>query len=182
MLENIAFVGGIHGVGKSTICKSICEKLNIKYLSASEVLKWSILNTDKMNKKVDDISLTQDLLINGLIKLVEKDKYYILDGHYCLLNKEGSVERIPFETFQKINPSSLYIITANINEIKRHLEARDKREYNSELLEEMQNSEFQYAKEIAKKLEKFLIVGSKNDYNEIVESITKTIKNNNPLF
>ncbi|MBK7669563.1 MAG: AAA family ATPase [Sphingobacteriaceae bacterium] len=90
MLENISFVGGIHGVGKSTICKSICGKFNINYLSASEVLKWSKLNTDIKNKKVDDISFTQDLLINGLNEQVNKSEHYILAGHYCLFNKMGT--------------------------------------------------------------------------------------------
>ena len=175
MLENIAFVGGIHGVGKSTICKDICEKLGINYLSASEVLKWGKLNTDEKNKKVDDISLTQNLLIIGLNKLIEKGKYYILDGHYCLLNKEGSIERIPFETFPKINPNSLYIITAEIFEIKRNLEFRDNREYNSELLEEMQEAEISYAKIISKKLEKKLHINTNNDFNKILESFRNNL-------
>jgi adenylate kinase len=175
MLENIAFVGGIHGVGKSTICKDICEKLGINYLSASEVLKWGKLNTDEKNKKVDDISLTQNLLIIGLNKLIEKGKYYILDGHYCLLNKEGSIERIPFETFQKIKPNSLYIITAEIFEIKRNLEFRDNREYNSELLEEMQEAEISYAKIISEKLEKKLHINTNNDFNKILESFRNNL-------
>ncbi len=175
MLENIAFVGGIHGVGKSTICKDICEKLGINYLSASEVLKWGKLNADEKNKMVDDISLTQNLLIIGLNKLVEKGKYYILDGHYCLLNKEGSIERIPFETFQKINPNSLYIITAEIFDIKRNLEFRDNHEYSSELLEEMQEAEIRYAKIISEKLKKKLYTNTNNDFHKILESFRNNL-------
>jgi len=35
MLDNITFIGGIHGVGKSTICRQICDEIKLEYLSAS---------------------------------------------------------------------------------------------------------------------------------------------------
>lgn len=176
MLENISFVGGIHGVGKSTICKSICEKLNINYLSASEVLKWSKLNTDIKNKKVDNISFTQDLLINGLNEQVNKSEHYILDGHYCLFNKERNVERIPFETFQKINPASLHVITGNIVEIKKHLEERDQRPYNYKLLEEMQDAELEYANEISQRMLKPLVISTSDNFTKLSATIFNLIK------
>ena len=50
MTSKIAFIGGIHGVGKSTVCKHICRDLKIEYLSASELLKWKDLNEDAQNK------------------------------------------------------------------------------------------------------------------------------------
>ena len=40
MYNNIIFIGGVHGVGKGTICQKIKEKLDFTHLSASEVLKW----------------------------------------------------------------------------------------------------------------------------------------------
>jgi len=40
MNKEIIFIGGIHGVGKGTLCKRIASDLNIIHLSASEVLKW----------------------------------------------------------------------------------------------------------------------------------------------
>jgi adenylate kinase len=56
-MGNIAFIGGIHGVGKSTICQQICDKLNLVYLSASELIKWSDINEDVKNKKVEIFSI-----------------------------------------------------------------------------------------------------------------------------
>ena len=38
-MKNIIFIGGIHGVGKGTLCEKVCNDLNIRHLSASEVLK-----------------------------------------------------------------------------------------------------------------------------------------------
>jgi len=51
MFDNIVFVGGIHGVGKSTICQHICRELNMEYLSASELSKWEEINDDAKIKK-----------------------------------------------------------------------------------------------------------------------------------
>lgn len=39
MKNDIIFIGGIHGVGKGTLCKRIESELGIIHLSASEVLK-----------------------------------------------------------------------------------------------------------------------------------------------
>jgi len=176
MLENISFVGGIHGVGKSTICKDICKKFKINYLSASEVLKWSKLNTDVKNKKVDDISFTQDLLITGLNEQANKSERYILDGHYCLFNKDGNVERIPFDTFRQINPASLHIITGNIDEIKKHLEERDQKQYNYKLLKEMQDAEIDYANEISRKILKPLVISTNENFTKLHDTIFNLIK------
>src|SRR5690606_18775242 len=101
---NIIFIGGIHGVGKSTICQHICRELNMVYLSASELLKWEEINDDANNKKVKDIPFTQNRLITGLFNTIQKRHFYLLDGHYCLLNGKAEVEKISIDIFMQINP------------------------------------------------------------------------------
>lgn len=169
--NNITFFGGIHGVGKSTICKKICNQLNINYLSASEVLNWNKLNSDLQNKKVDDIFHTQELLINGLDKYIENDKKYLLDGHYCLLNKHDQITKLPVETFKRINPISLYIIINDVAIIKSRLEARDNKAYNYDILSRMQDLEIEYATELSKELNRNLIIGKESDYNLLLNSL-----------
>lgn len=171
MFENIAFIGGIHGVGKSTICKQICDKLDIEYLSASEVLKWKEINEDFKNKKVENIASTQHRLIIGLTNTIQKNRHYLLDGHYCLLNSENSIVNIPLETFKKINPISLNIITGNIDEIKERLEKRDGKPYSFDLLEKMQVNELEYAKKLSISLGITLNIGTQNDFSEIFNSL-----------
>ena len=174
MLDNIAFIGGIHGVGKSTICRQICDELKLEYLSASELLKWKEINEDFKNKKVKSIPATQDRLSIGLTNTIQKDKYYLLDGHYCLLNSENDVINIPFETFKEINPISLNLIIGDITEIKNRLEKRDNRPYNYDLLERMQDSELSYAKHLSKTLGVTLSIGTQNDFSEILTSLHKS--------
>jgi len=173
MLSNIAFVGGIHGVGKSTICKNICRELDIEYLSASDLLKWKTISKDLKNKNVKDISDTQNRLITALSDVVQVDKFYLLDGHYCLLNNYNAVVNIPSDVFKQINPSSLNLILGDISEIKNRLEMRDNKIYEYELLEHLQNSELIYVRSLSKILNIPLNIGKNNDYSNILTSLSK---------
>jgi len=174
MLNNIALIGGIHGVGKSTICRHICDEVKVEYFSASELIKWKDINEDVQNKKVNNIAATQDLLIIGLINSIETNKSYILDGHYCLLNSENKIVNIPLSTFKLINPISLNIILGDIGEIKNRIEKRDNRAYDQELLKEMQENELNYAKYLSKNLGVTLNIGTQNDFSELLTSLHKT--------
>jgi adenylate kinase len=177
MFNNIAFVGGIHGVGKSTICKQICRELKINYLSASDVLQWEKIKLDYKDKKVDDIILTQDRLINGLTSLIDVNEFYLLDGHFCLLNKDNEIFNIPTETFQVISPMSLTVITGNIEDIKGRLETRDKTLYSLSLLQMMQDREIEHATNLSKLLNKPIAIGSQNDYLALSNYIKVNLKN-----
>ena len=176
MFNNIAFIGGIHGVGKSTICKELCNQLGIEYLSASEVIKWSELNEDSTNKKVTDIPLMQNRLVDGLKQKIEPNKNYLLDGHYCLLNKDGEISKIPFETFKAINPVSFHLIVNDIAEIKYRIESRDKNKYDFQLLSDMQNIETSYAQELSIKLGIKLSIGTEGDFNPILYLLREVFK------
>ena len=147
-LKNIIFIGGIHGSGKGTICESIKSEIELIHLTASEVLKWSELSSQKQ-KLVTDINDTQDRLITNLNKIVEENKTYLLDGHYCLLNKNGKPEKISIQTFKDISPKKLILVIANPKTIKKRLENRDAKTYGISLIEEFQNLEINYAKEIS---------------------------------
>jgi adenylate kinase len=177
MLNKIAFIGGIHGVGKSTICRHICDEVKLEYLSASELIKWKDINEDVQNKKVKNIPATQDRLLIGLTNSIEKNKSYILDGHYCLLNSENEIVNIPLDTFKLINPISLNIILGDIGEIKSRLEKRDNRPYDQDLLSRMQESELNYARQLSKTLGVTLNIGTQNDFSELLTSLHKIFTN-----
>jgi adenylate kinase len=68
-MKNIIFIGGIHGVGKGTLCRKVCNDLNLRHLIASEVLKWEEIS-EKKNKLVKDFTLTQNRLITSLQQIV----------------------------------------------------------------------------------------------------------------
>ncbi len=148
--KNIVFIGGIHGVGKGTICKEISNESGLIHLTASQVLKWNEISKSD-NKLVDNISTTQERLILGLKNLIEKDKQYLLDGHYCLINSKGIPSKIEEETFDYINPRIVAIVIDDIEKVVERLEKRDKRKYDSKILNELQEMEIEYAKYLSNK-------------------------------
>lgn len=148
MQKNIIFLGGVHGVGKNTLCRASLNDTSIVALSSSEVLRWSEISP-KENKKVKDINATQDRLIAGLRKMIEFDRKYILDEHFCLLDKDGEVKRIPFETFRAINPSGIVVLTDSPSLIVKRLSERDNTKYTTSLIDSFQKEEVEYAKEVS---------------------------------
>ncbi len=175
LFKNIAFIGGIHGVGKSTICKELCKEFPLEHLSASEVIRWKDLNPDGQNKNVTDISHTQDRLTFGLSQQVKRDRFYLLDGHFCLFNKTGEVESVPMNTFIKINPISLNLILGDVQRIKHQLEQRDNRPYDYDLLSRMQEQELNYANEVSKTLGVTLNIGNQDNFTDLITSLNKTL-------
>ena len=165
-MKNIIFIGGIHGVGKGTLCRKVCNELNLRHLSASEVLKWEEIS-EKENKLVKDFSFTQNRLINNLQQLVKENERYVLDGHYCLLNTNNVPEKIDIETFRALNPFAFIIIVDDVYEIKRRLENRDKIEYDFNLLLKFQELEHSYSIELAEQLNIPHLTLKSNEINNI---------------
>lgn len=170
MHQNIIFIGGIHGVGKGTICSKIQEEIDFKHLSSSEVLKWSEVSPDPANKFVKDISDTQQRLINGLYKVVDPFQKYILDGHFCLFDGTGKVNPIPVETFMKISPILLSVVNCDPQIVSDRLKAKDNKNYDKLIIEEMQKIELAHAQLIAEKL-KVDLIEVKNNLNELIKKI-----------
>jgi adenylate kinase len=58
-MNNIIFIGGIHGSGKGTVCKNISKQTNLITNIASELIKWNDISHQN-NKKVNNINETQE--------------------------------------------------------------------------------------------------------------------------
>lgn len=173
MAGRIHFIGGIHGVGKSSLCRDICNATALSYLSASELLKWREITPDPLDKKVADISMTQSRLIDALGSAVQPGVNYLLDGHYCLFNGSGEITPILHEVFEQIKPVSLSIIVGDAIAISTRLEARDGRKYDATLLQKMQDSELKHAEAVSTKLGLSLSIGRENHLSEIVSQIAR---------
>ncbi len=148
----VIFIGGIHGSGKGTLCQTISSELGVSHFTASEVLKWNEVSPNMQNKKVLDIPDTQNRLILGLTQLKEEHQSFILDGHFCLFNKDGKVEKIALEVFQKIAPDYIVFVSAEVEVILNRLISRDGIEYSLTALTEMQNVEHEHSIDIAQQL------------------------------
>lgn len=170
--RKIIFVGGIHAVGKGTICKELAEKFNFEHLSASQVLKWNEIS-DSKNKNVQNFDTTQDRLLTNLNKIIEPNKKYLLDGHFTLLNSNGEPEKIDESTFFGIQPQSIILLTCEPKVIFERLKQRDDSTYKLSVLEKMQQMEIEHADYISKKLNVPLITVINGNTSSILEHLKK---------
>lgn len=169
MSNNIIFVGGIHGVGKDTICEYLSSKLNIKHISASELIKWK----NSSNKLVENIQENQDELVLALKSYISNNENYLLDGHFCLIGTDDSIKKVPLITFQKISPIFIILVVEEIKIIQERLEKRDNKKYNLDLLKKLQDTEITYAKYVSNILNIRIITVNSNEK----ESLYLSIKN-----
>jgi len=151
MSKKIIFIGGIHGVGKGTVCKYLAEKYHITHYSSSEILKWSEIS-DASNKKVKDFDHTQSRLLNGINYHIPENEVSILDGHFCLLSSKGIPTKINEDIFERISPIVIGVLTEDIAIIKQRLDSRDKTEYEESILNKMQKLEILQARKIGRLL------------------------------
>ena len=169
-MKNIIFVGGIHGVGKGTICNEIALKTGLIHITASQILKWEEIS-DSDNKLVKNIASTQSRLIKGLKNLIKNDQKYLLDGHFCLLNSDGIPSRIDENTFDQINPKAIAIVIDDVKNIVKRLEARDGKRYDVEILNELQQMEIEYAKYLSNKISIPYVEIINDNFNQLIKFI-----------
>ena len=169
MKRNIIFVGGIHAVGKSTFAKKVKEDNDLIIpISASDILKWK----DPKEKIVDDVQDNQNKLVENLHKIIDVDKPYLLDGHFCLMNSKGEIERVPLPTFQDINPEMIILIVEDLDVIIHRLESRDDKKYDRQQLELLYDNETSWAKDVADFLGVELYTIKSSEYGKIKQVIS----------
>ena len=146
-------VAGIHGVGKSSYCRTLKLKLNIPIISASEMIYSYLHEHSPQNKQVENIDGNQHALIMALRSknLIGRD--YILDGHFCLVNNNGQIEPINQTIFQQLSPTEINILTAPVRVIADRLHKRNQISWDKEFIDELQKMEIEYGKQIGKLLE-----------------------------
>ncbi|MDY3372321.1 MAG: ATP-binding protein [Terrisporobacter othiniensis] len=148
MKGNIIFLGGVHGVGKTTISRKISSQHNIENYSSSWLIE-KIKGEKFENKFTDDINKNQDILVKAVNYYMDKSKKFILDGHFCLLNEKKEVVRIPEQTFKDLGLSCIIVIIDDEESICDRLKVRDNNKYDIELIKDLQRNEKSYAKEIS---------------------------------
>jgi len=153
---------------KTTFSRKIKEYIPlIETLSCSEVLKWE--NPSKKN--VEDIESNQNRLIANLVEIIDIDKPYLLDGHFCLLDRNNNVERIGIDTFRDINPEMIILLIEDIDVIQKRLQERDNREYSIEILENFDSEETKYAREVAQLIGVSIHIIKASEYEKVIENI-----------
>lgn len=167
-------ISGAHGVGKSYFCDIVKKRLGIESYSASDLIAERKKEPFPADKLIKDIDTNQLYLLDALNTLRSSKKEFILDGHFCLLNSEGNITRIPRQTYYDLMPDSIILLTEAPSVIAQRRFNRDGITIDISQIQNLQDAEIKYAREISQELSIPLDISSgTSDLERVIQSIAK---------
>ena len=148
----MTFISGVHGAGKSFFCDRLLETTGIKSYSASKLIEERKNITFKADKLIADIDDNQHYLIDAVNSLRDQKASFVIDGHFCLLDSDGNVTRIPEQTFLDLKPDAIVLLTERPEIIAERRKTRDGIENDIELIKRFQKEEVSYAQDVSEKM------------------------------
>jgi len=177
--RKLIFVGGIHGVGKSTLCLKLSTEIGTEYLSAGKLIRdyaqADSCHNQEMGKRVIDIEKNQDALVAALNKSISIEKQYLVDGHFTLFDSGGTIQVIPAIIFRDIMPLALIVMIDAPTAIQKRLSARDGMAYDLKVLSSMQDKELWHARRIGKELNLEVYEVSVDNYSYLKGIMTRIL-------
>ena len=166
------FISGVHGVGKSYFCNLVKEATGIECFSASSLIKERKKHGFPADKRVADIDENQLYLLAAVDDLRASLGEFLLDGHFCLLNTEGVITRIPVDTFTTLKPEAIILLTEDPAIIAQRRQEHDGVEHKASDIKAFQDEEIKYAEEVAELLQVPLKISKgSNDIENTIEFI-----------
>lgn len=161
----VIFVAGVYGVGKSTLCKALSQILKLPFYSASDLI--SKVNREKYgtNKAVKDKFYNQEILINEINKKLNKYPTILLAGHFCIFDKDNSVDILPKNVFKEMQIEQILLLETDVDRIIYNLKKRDGKQYTSTQILRLIKEEKIMAERVAKENECLLHI-HKMEFNE----------------
>ncbi len=165
MKETIMLLG-IHGVGKTFLL----SKLSYDNYSASSLIREYKRTATDDRKRVENVEENQNILLNAIQNKNLLGDRFILDGHCCLLNSDSNIERIDKEVFRELALGGIVVLYEDAGVIYERLKKRDELELDIHLIETFQQTELEYARELAEELDVPYLI-TKSDIERIVSFI-----------
>lgn len=137
----LVMIGGVHGSGKSYICEKLVRDLPfVTCVSASRLLEHF-----GNAKHVDNVTDNQKCLAEHIKKIKEYNALTVVDGHFCVIDKEDVFHYVSKEIFQSLSPSLLVLVMAPTSIIQQRILLRDHIEYSLPFIEKMKQNEAYWA-------------------------------------
>ena len=146
------FFSGVYGVGKSTLCNKLSSLTGIPAFSAGDLISEINGESYGRNKVVKDAKSNQDILISAVDAKFKEYPRLLLAGHFCIVDKNNSVETLPEYVFMNLHLEQIILLEANVLRIAENVNRRDQREYPIQTLEGLIACEREQAQTVAKKL------------------------------
>ena len=156
-MNQLVFVGGIHGVGKTSISRSLAEMLPAVHVTAGTLIRETassdhVVTVGVGNKAVPDVDGNQELLLRGLASFrarIGPNQPLILDGHFCLLDPSGNVAEISLDVFAAMEPTAVLLVTAEPEAVRARLMRRDAESPPLDVIAQLSNREEARAVEVS---------------------------------
>ena len=145
------FIGGVHGVGKTTFLNTMFKPLGFATFSASDLIKRH-KQMIRRDKTVSDIVGNQEGLIVESSKEAARHRLYALDGHFTLLSSKRKVQSIPIEVFALLKLDCIILLSDSCEQIQMRLMSRDGTKWSKALINSFLNEEERRAVKIAARL------------------------------
>lgn len=154
MQQPIVFVGGVHGSGKSTLCRCLAKLLPARHVTAGALIREAavpghVVTVGVQDKAVPDVDANQAVLLRGLSAYMARTacdtRPLLLDGHFSLMDPSGDIVDVPAAVFQAIAPVAVLLVQADATTVHERLESRAAEAPSSETIERLAERERQRA-------------------------------------
>lgn len=158
------FIGGVHGSGKTTLAQKLSLNLGVDVYSAGELIEKGCHVSFGNDRRVDKNVQQQEILIEQVSKIIaDSDRDFLLVGHFCLVDKNKKIYRIPNEIFMKLSFDKIIIMMEEADILKSRNDGRKSLDATEKFYTDFQKEELNYAREIAdQKSVPILITTSEN--------------------
>lgn len=148
------FLGGVHGVGKTSMCEGISEKFGLKVISASAIIRAEREHPSPDSRTaVLNLGGNQGLLIRGVQRFVtDAPGNYLMDGHFALRTLAGKIEEIDASVFHSMDVNGLVCLVDDPQTIARRLAARDGEDHDVDAIAQLQAAELGSAESVSRNL------------------------------
>lgn len=146
----VIFVGGVHGVGKSTHCQLYSERFGMRWFTASALIRAEMQTAiAKDSKAVVSPNGNQKLLLRSVHALTAANQPMLLDGHFTLLDSGGNIVPIDVEIFDQLGLKGVVLIQDQPESICDRLRERDGHEWSVHKVSLQQEAEISHAQVVA---------------------------------
>ncbi|MFT6793125.1 MAG: adenylate kinase [Rubritalea sp.] len=146
--SEVIFLGGIHGVGKTTYCKKNYDD-DYSHVTASQLIKMDGEALINENKKVANIAKNQEILVKAITAQLKINSKLVIDGHYCLVKENNQISIIDKEVFTDMRITKLVLLISDPTQISQRINKRDRNIWTVEFISDFQNKEVEQANFIA---------------------------------
>ena len=148
------FCGGVHGVGKTSLCRALATRIDAEHVSAGALLR-SVGLSQVGEHLVESVARNQEYLLDALRDWRQQNvgKRILLDGHFCLVEPIQRIVPIPVSVFAAVRADALVLLLDEPDEIATRIVARDQRILDETFIRAFQQREIEHAEFVSKTLD-----------------------------